>query len=281
MRDRRITKLLLWLIVLLQSEFVCPSAAMAAPPGMARISQGNYLPLFSISEADPKGFLSLTSQADKSDRDLQKIKVGAFFLDQQPVTNEQFAEFVRNNPAWNKVNVKRIFAEKQYLAHLPSSKHGTLDSQDRRAVVNVSWFAAKAYCQWKGKRLTTLDEWEYVASRDVPLGRDRIILDWYARPSTDPLPEVGHTFRGAFGVWDMHGVVWEWVSDFNSALVTGESRGDNSLERSLFCGASSVGSTRPEDYTTFMRYALRNSLKANYTLPNVGFRCARNSGGAQ
>ena len=29
------------------------------------------------------------------------------------------------------------------------------------------------------------------------------------------------------------------------------------------------------DYPAFMRTAVRSSLKANYTVPNVGFRCAR------
>ena len=69
--------------------------------------------------------------------------------------------------------------------------------------------------------------------------------------------------------------MWEWVDDFNSALVTGESRGDSGLERDLFCGAGSVGAKDTTDFAAFMRLALRSSLKANNTTTSLGFRCAR------
>ena len=64
------------------------------------------------------------------------------------------------------------------------------------------------------------------------------------------------------------------VEDFNTALVTGESRGDTGLERRLFCGAGSIGSADSKDYASFMRFAFRSSLKAAYTTKNLGFRCA-------
>ena len=72
----------------------------------------------------------------------------------------------------------------------------------------------------------------------------------------------------------MHGLVWEWVDDYNTALVTGESRGDSGLDRNLFCGSESVGSSDPKDYAAFMRFAFRSSLEAKYTVRNLGFRCA-------
>ena len=76
------------------------------------------------------------------------------------------------------------------------------------------------------------------------------------------------------GVWDLHGLVWEWVEDFNSSLVTGESRADAALERSLFCGSGALGASAFLDYAAFMRQALRSSLRASYTMRNLGFRCA-------
>ena len=42
-------------------------------------------------------------------------------------------------------------------------------------------------------------------------------------------------------VMQFHGLVWEWVADFNTAMVTGDARGDSGLERSLFCGSGSQG----------------------------------------
>ena len=43
------------------------------------------------------------------------------------------------------------------------------------------------------------------------------------------------------GVHDLHGLVWEWVADFNTAMVTGDARGDTGLDRQLFCGSGSQG----------------------------------------
>ena len=74
---------------------------------------------------------------------------------------------------------------------------------------------------------------------------------------------------------DLHGLVWEWTSDFNSALVTGDARGDTGLERQLFCGAGSLGASDLGNYAGFMRFGFRSSLRAGYTVHNLGFRCAK------
>ena len=71
------------------------------------------------------------------------------------------------------------------------------------------------------------------------------------------------------------GLVWEWVDDFNTAMVTGESRADTGLERDLFCGAGAAGAKDSSDYAAFMRSALRSSLQANNTTTSLGFRCAQ------
>ena len=72
----------------------------------------------------------------------------------------------------------------------------------------------------------------------------------------------------------MHGVVWEWVYDFNSSFVTGDNRQDKDKLKDLFCGAGGEGAQDRINYAAFMRYALRSSLKASYKLMNLGFRCA-------
>ena len=73
----------------------------------------------------------------------------------------------------------------------------------------------------------------------------------------------------------MHGLVWEWTSDFNSVLISGESRQDVDTERNLFCGSASINATNLMDYAAFMRYAFRGSIKANYNIQTLGFRCAK------
>src|SRR5690606_16068646 len=101
------------------------------------------------------------------------------------------------------------------------------------------------------------------------------ILEWYNHSTPEALPHIGTTFRNFFGIYDMHGLIWEWVDDFNTSLVSGESRGDSALEKSLYCGSGSVGAADFADYAAFMRYAFRSSLKANYAVSNLGFRCAK------
>jgi len=239
-------------------------AAYAAPPpeNMALVPAGTYTPLFK-SEGP--------------------IAVPAFYLDAYPVTRGDFLEFVRENPPWRRSAVKRIFADESYLRDWAGDLDlGPADPQS--PVTRVSWFAAKAYAEWQDKRLPTLAEWEYAAAAsetnavglDEPRYNQRI-LDWYSRPVRDVLPRVGSTFRNFYGVWDLHGLVWEWVTDFNTALVTGESRADAGLDRSLFCGSGAAGAAEFKDYAAFMRYAYRSSLKANYCVANLGFRCAKDS----
>jgi len=77
------------------------------------------------------------------------------------------------------------------------------------------------------------------------------------------------------GIRDLHGLVWEWTGDFNSAIVTGDARGDTGLERQLFCGAGSLGAKDTSNYPAFMRFGFRSSFKAGYTVHNLGFRYAR------
>ncbi|MEO6243867.1 MAG: SUMF1/EgtB/PvdO family nonheme iron enzyme, partial [Opitutaceae bacterium] len=101
------------------------------------------------------------------------------------------------------------------------------------------------------------------------------VLAWFTRPTPHPLPDAGLGRPNFFGARDLLDLVWEWVDDFNTSMVTGESRADTGLERDLFCGAGAAGARDPSDYAAFMRAGFRSSLRANYNVPNLGFRCAR------
>lgn len=207
-----------------------------------------------------------------------EIKVLDFLLDETPVTNHDYLEFLVANEKWQKSKAHSLFRDQQYLNHwigdVELGDRAPLDSP----VVNVSWFAAKAYCEYRGKRLPRVVEWEYVGQfGPVGISKDvqTIILEWYAKLSPDIVPSVRSTFKNKFGVWDIHGLIWEWTEDFNSSFVTGESRADSSLDKAMFCGAGAMGAKDATNYAAYMRFALRSSLKANYALNNLGFRCAR------
>ena len=62
---------------------------------------------------------------------------------------------------------------------------------------------------------------------------------------------------------------------FNSVLISGESRKGGNADSNLFCGSSAVGATDLMNYAAFMRYAIRGSSKAKYTMNNLGFRCVK------
>jgi len=100
------------------------------------------------------------------------------------------------------------------------------------------------------------------------------ILDWYEAPKTFN-NEIGSTFKNYWGIYDLHGLVWEWTMDFNSVLISGESRKDVDKDSNLFCGSAAVGASDLMNYAAFMRYAFRGSMKAQYSVKNLGFRCAK------
>ncbi len=211
-------------------------------------------------------------------------RVARFWIDEHAVTNQDYLEFVNSKPQWQKENIRAIFADKNYLLHWQGVKKLSSKKQWQKIknspVVYVSWFAARNYCRWKKKRLPKVKEWEYVASYgrkgQNPKEIKAEILEWYSKVTTKVLPPVKSTWKNNLGIWDMHGLVWEWTEDFNTALITGESRGDSEIDRNLFCGGGATNASDFLNYASFMRYAFRSSLKARYTVANLGFRCAKN-----
>ncbi len=214
----------------------------------------------------------------------KEVPVAAFLLDRHPVSNREFLAFVTENPRWRKSKISKLFSDETYLRHWAGDTDLGPDGE-RFAdfpVVNVSWYAARAYARWAGKRLPTQAEWEYAAraSETNADGRKddgyyQRILEWYGQPNNGYASWEPNKFKNVYGVYDLHGLVWEWVEDFNTSLTTGESRGDSGLDRKFFCGSASVGASDFKDYAAFMRYGFRSSLQANYTVNNLGFRCAK------
>jgi sulfatase modifying factor 1 len=213
------------------------------------------------------------------------VDVRPFVLRATPVTLGEYQAFVRAHPEWQRGRAPAVFADKRYLVDWASPLQPNGAASARSPVVNVSWFAAKAFCESEGARLPTWLEWEYAAAADEsrtdarsdPAWRRRI-LAWYERPTSAVLPPVGGV-PNAYGVSDIHGLVWEWVDDFNALFIAGDSRTQGDPDLLKFCGAGAINIIDRDSYAVLMRIALLSSLGAADTTSTLGFRCARTATG--
>ena len=150
-------------------------------------------------------------------------------------------------------------------------------------MVLVTWFGAKAYCEFYGWRLPTENEWEKAGrgsdGRPFPWG-DEIALNnanYYSSHdlfeklsgsySTTPVGYYnGRTYDGyetldspsPCGAYDMAGNVWQWTADVYESTHYRYLRGGSKA-----------------DYAYNLRVWMRNSAGPDYASPNVGFRCVR------
>jgi formylglycine-generating enzyme required for sulfatase activity len=211
----------------------------------------------------------------------ETASVAPFLLDRVPVTNEAFLAFVRAHPEWRRDRVPSALADSGYLRHWQSAVALGSSANPQQPVTSVSWFAASAYCESRGARLPTWYEWEVAAAADEQVsdarqraGWQQSILSWYSRPSNDPLAHVGSRPANVYGIRDLHGLVWEWVEDFNALMISGDSREQGDPDILKFCGTGALSLQDRENYALAMRLALLSSLQAHATTINLGFRCA-------
>lgn len=247
------------------TALIMVAAALASP---VRVGPGVYRPLYPPSPAEAE------------------IQVDPFLLDATPVTNADFLGFVLSHPEWRRDQAAALFRDDAYLSHWAGAV--TLGSavDGRQPVTRVSWFAARAYCEAQGARLPLEAEWELAAmasESQADASHDPAflakILAWYGTPNDGPLAAVGQGPANVWGVYDLHGLVWEWIEDYNSALINVDNRQNGGTDKTAFCGAAAYSAKDKEDYAAFMRVAFRSSLEGRYTARNLGFRCARDLGG--
>lgn len=215
----------------------------------------------------------------------QRTRIEPFELRATPVTIAEFQAFVQTHEVWRRDRVAQVFAGPAYLADWADALHPNPQTSPQAPVTDVSWFAARAYCESEGARLPTWLEWESAAAadatradaRDDPQWAQRI-LSWYERPAARVLPPVGGP-ANVHGVRDLHGLIWEWVDDFNALFIAGDSRTQGDPDKQKFCGAGAISIVRRDSYAVLMRVALLSSLGGADATGSLGFRCARSING--
>ena len=211
------------------------------------------------------------------------VDVGAFYMDSQEVTNEEFGEFV---------------AETAYEAHGNWQEYAT-EGREQHPVIAVSWHDAEAYCEWAGKRLPTEAEWEYAAKG----GKDVKWFPWGDTPDgtcanyryqgetiLTPLLEggrvrtkpVGCYLPNGFGLYDMCGNVREWCEDERLPYPDGPEEewiytryGPFRTDEEPVYGRAARGGSWDSPNAVFVRLNERSGREPEDGGKDLGFRCVR------
>jgi formylglycine-generating enzyme required for sulfatase activity len=145
------------------------------------------------------------------------VMVDGFYMDRHLVTNSQFKKFIEANPFWRPARIPSHLHNGNYLRHW-KAKNIPLD-RENHPVVNVSWYAAVAYCRWAGKRLPTEAEWEHAARGKLsglfPWGDEPVDTSRanYSGSAIGTTTAVGSYPANGYGLFDMAGNVWEYLAD--------------------------------------------------------------------
>ena len=198
-----------------------------------------------------------------------RVSLSKFLVDRTEVVQKDYAACVDAH-----VCAARAFAEPE----------APVDETPVHPVVGVSWFDAKKYCEWVGKRLPTEAEWEaaartpsfgpypwagrFDAARVNGMGGE----DGFAKTAPVGSFPAGAT---ASGILDMAGNAAEWTADFYDSTTYQKSPAKNPTGPEVSTGSKVVrgGSWADADYR--LRSTSRLGVEPNVSSDGIGFRCAK------
>jgi formylglycine-generating enzyme required for sulfatase activity len=255
---------------------------LATPPDLARIPAGD--------------FLMGASNAQDDERPVHRVYVSEFFIARFPVTNDEYARFIqatghrapsiRELPLIASGGRDGLFEElaAAYVwedGHPPAGHGG-------HPVVLVPYEDAVAYCRWLSDALgriarpPTEAEWEKAArggtdgqrypwGDDIDPSRGNFLADPAVKNERGTRPTGTYPPNG-YGLYDMAGNVWEWVSDwyasdYYSISDSRNPRGPESGSMRIVRGGSWVN----ED-VGMLRCAYRHQVPPDTYAHSVGFR---------
>ncbi|MFH1824528.1 MAG: SUMF1/EgtB/PvdO family nonheme iron enzyme [Candidatus Firestonebacteria bacterium] len=242
----------------------------------------------------PAGEFEMGSNDYDSEKPVHKVYLDAYYIDKYEVTNEQFKKFVDATGhkteaekagggfVWEKDGGWKQRSSASWKD--PLGDGSGISGKMNHPVIQVSWNDAVAYANWIGKRLPTEAEWEKACragstgkycfgDNESELGE----YTWYYKNSGSKTHQVGSKKPNKWGIYDMHGNVWEWCSDWYNEkyykVVTGlqpvnNPKGPDTGTYKVLRGGSLY----------FGAYGCRSANRYYYSSPvyryfNVGFRC--------
>jgi iron(II)-dependent oxidoreductase len=213
---------------------------------------------------------------------LHRVFLRAFWMERRKVTNAEFAAFL------NATGLRPPGSERRYdeddadaRIHLENGRWAPDAGFERHPAVEVSWFGARDYCAWRGRRLPTEAEWEKAAR-----GEDRRPYPWGGRPPSPERAVFGRPYNATeayddrpreaspYGVEDMLGNLREWTA---TALGPYPYRSDDGRDPFAGGGYVVVRGASHDDPASALSVTLRRSYDRRGAAAghhHVGFRCA-------